>query len=103
MSKILPGRLPSKGLPKSPTAAQVEVMLQETCVAELIHYLLGLTGLAIPFLWRGLGGWTLYFLYLLLGNLPFCVIQRHNRPKLARIYRKLLAAEAAQTNKEEKS
>lgn len=88
MSKILPGLIPSRKMPRAMTPAQVELLLQETCIAEGIHILLCISGLACVFLWKGTGGWVLYFVYVL-GNLPFNLIQRYNRPKLARIYRKL--------------
>lgn len=88
MSRILPKLIPSKGLPKAVTPDQLERMLQETCVAEWIHTLLMVSGLGCLFLWKGVGGWILYILYVL-GNLPFNMIQRYNRPKLARIYQKL--------------
>lgn len=91
MSRILPRWIPSKRLPRAMTAEQVEVMLRETCVAEFIHILLCITGLGCLGLWEGAG--LLYGIYVL-GNIPFCLIQRYNRPKLARIYERLLTREA---------
>lgn len=87
MSKILPGLIPSRKLSGARTPEQVELLLQETCIAECIHCLLCISGIACIFLWKGAGGWILYGVYVL-GNLPFNLIQRYNRPKLARIYRK---------------
>lgn len=88
MSRILPKLIPSKGLPRAVTPDKMERMLQETCVAEWIHTLLMVLGLGCVFLWKGIGGWAVCILYIL-GNLPFNMIQRYNRPKLARIYQKL--------------
>lgn len=93
MSKLLPGRIPSKRLPASASADQVENMIQETCVAECVHFILCITGLRLLAIWKGPGGWICYLLYLL-GNVPYCIIQRYNRPKLVRIYQKLRAKEA---------
>lgn len=90
MSVILPGILPSKRLPKDMDASCAERMVQETCIAELIHGLLCFAGLACMFLWKGLGGICISALYVL-GNLPYCVIQRCNRPKLVKILKNLRA------------
>lgn len=91
MSVILPATIPSKRLPKRATSAHLMLMLQETCVAELIHFLLCIGGLRCLWLWNGVGGVWIALLNIL-GNLPYIIIQRYNRPRLAR----LLAA--AETN-----
>ena len=88
MSTILPGIMPSKKLPKKATSAQLERMVQETCVAELIHNLLCILGFGCVLLWKGAGGWIVAVLYMA-GNIPFSVIQRYNRPKLVQIMQKL--------------
>lgn len=81
MSRMFPSFMPSKRLPKAVTADQIERMIQETCIAELVHGLLGVFGFGCIFIWKSIGGWILSALYLL-GNLPYIVIQRYNRPKL---------------------
>lgn len=88
MSKIFPDMMPSKKLPKKATSAQLERMVQETCVAELIHNLLCVLGFGCVLLWKGAGGWIVALLYMA-GNIPFSVIQRYNRPKLVQIMQKL--------------
>lgn len=88
MSKILPGMMPSKKLPKKVTSVQLERMVQETCVAELIHNLLCVLGFGCVLLWKGAGGWIVALLYMA-GNIPFSIIQRYNRPKLVQIMHKL--------------
>ncbi len=93
MSRILPGLMPPKRVTRHISAAQAEVMVQETCIAEVIHVSLGLCGLAIPFLWPGAGGVVACLLYILLGNLPFILIQRFNRPKLRMLLEKCRRAE----------
>lgn len=88
MSKIFPWAMPSKKVPKNRSAALLEVMVQETCIAELVHVLLCAAGFRCVFLWQGVGGWAVAALFAL-GNLPFILIQRHNRPKLIRVMEKL--------------
>lgn len=92
MSKILPSLIPPKKIQGVPGTEQVEQMLLETCIAEDIHALLGIAGFVCVRLWDGPGGWVMSLLFLL-GNLPFCMIQRYNRPKFVRLLRKLEARE----------
>ena len=84
MSRILPKVMPSKRLPRSFTAGQVELMVQETCVAEMTHTLLAVVGVGCVFLWKGFWGWAASVVYMLC-NIPDIIIQRYNRPKLMRI------------------
>lgn len=100
MSAILPGMIPSKRLPKARTASQIEVMIRETCVAECVHGLLCLIGFGCVFLWKGIGGWAISILYAL-GNLPYIIIQRYNRPKFMRLWKRLRAKESGYTGKEQ--
>lgn len=92
MSVILPKLIPSKRLPQSAAAFQVELMILESCVAEWIHILLAFLGFGCVMLWKGSGGWIISILYAL-GNLPYVIIQRYNRPKFIRLYQKLKARE----------
>lgn len=67
----------------------VERLIQETCVAEFVHFLLILSS---PFVFVFVKGkfalvCTIAFAF---GNVPFIVIQRYNRPKLVRLYRNIL-------------
>lgn len=87
MSRIFRRWMPPKTLPCTLAPVQLHRMLQETCVAEFTHTLLCAAGFGCVFLWTGSGGWSMAVLFLL-GNLPFNLIQRHNRPKLARIFQK---------------
>lgn len=85
MSKILPGIMPAKKLDKALDSKYIERMLRETCVAEFIHMLLCILGIYTFKIWRGLGGFLVFSVYTLLGNLPYILIQRYNRPKLQRL------------------
>lgn len=85
MSRILKGLMPPKALAGRPDRETLLVMVQETCVAELVHWLLCLAGLASLWLWPGAGGLLCWLLYCLVGNLPFILIQRYNRPRLLKL------------------
>lgn len=93
MSVILPKLMPSKRLPKDATSAQLTLMVRETCVAEWIHGLLCIAGFGCVFIWKGVWGWVVSLVYALVGNIPFIIIQRYNRPKLTRILQKIQARE----------
>ena len=60
-------------------------LLQETCVAEAVHTASSLLGLLCLRLWPGWGGVIVWAVWFLLGNLPFILIQRYNRPRLLRL------------------
>ena len=96
MSRLLPKLMPAKALTQK-TAQDLPLMIEETCVAELTHGLLCLAGLFLLKLWPGLGGVILTACYILLGNLPFLLIQRYNRPRLQR----LLSKQRRRTNRKE--
>jgi len=81
IKKMAPKQI--KGRPDKET---LEKMLAETCVAELIHGLLMVFGWGCAFVWHGIGGVTVSIIYMI-GNVPFIMIQRYNRPR----HRALLA------------
>lgn len=87
MSRILPRFMPAKKL-DGDFPGKLPVMIKETCVAELMHFLLALSALACLFIWRGVGGIVVTVLYEL-GNLSFILVQRYNRPRLMRLERRL--------------
>ena len=82
MSRILPKFMMRKRIFHRPNDAQLTAMIRETCVAEMIHMLLGIAGVYMIWLWPGPGGVIAFAVYALLGNLPFILIQRYNRPRL---------------------
>ncbi len=83
MSKIVPNLMPAKQL-NGNVPGKLPVMIKETCVAELIHVLLGIAGLYCLVLWKGMGGIWMTILYEI-GNLPFIVVQRYNRPRMVKL------------------
>lgn len=96
MSKILPKLMPAKDMSRE-SLADIPRMIRETCVAELTHVLLSILGLALPFIWQGAGGIIFMLVYILLGNLPFIIIQRYNRPRLQKLLRMQLKRKGAGT------
>lgn len=73
-------------------------LILETCVAELVHYVLILLSPIFTQYMDGLYGNIAMVLYAL-GNLPFVLIQRYNRPRLVLLMEKQLAAQKRLQNK----
>ncbi len=83
MSRIFPHIMPAKAM-VDPTPEGLQIMIQETCIAELIHFILVIAGLGAMYFWHSWVGITLTLFYSI-GNLPFILIQRYNRPRLIRL------------------
>ena len=90
MSRILPGLIPPKNLRRF-DADTLSVMVKETCVAEFIHSINSLLAIPVLRFWRGWGGACTFFIYVFLGNIPFILIQRYNRPRLVRLMNRLIS------------
>lgn len=89
-------RVNKKMVPKrvgiAPTSTSVHRLIIETCVAEATHTLLCIFGIGIFFFW--MNPWGILFSALdILGNLPFIMIQRYNRPTLVGLANRLEARE----------
>ena len=82
VSKVLHRWMPRKKLIVGFNAETVRMMIRETCTAEAVHSLLNVAGLWLLNLWEGLGGILMYLIYVIIGNLPFILVQRYNRPRL---------------------
>lgn len=92
MSKYLRS-LPRKAL-NDASCGRVELLIQETCVAEIVHA--ALMALALPvLLCREWWSAVMVAAYDLLGNLPFIMIQRYNRPRLLHLEKELARREEA--------
>ncbi len=87
MSKILPGAMQAKKVTGN-FSQELPRMITETCIAEWIHVLLCFAVLPCLWIWPGWGGILFTALYIL-GNLPFILIQRYNRPRLVNIRNKM--------------
>jgi len=84
MSRLVKSMAP-KQMQGRVTAPQMERMLAETCVAEAVHFALALCGFGCVAIWQGVGGVAVALVYAL-GNVPFILIQRYNRPRQAALY-----------------
>ena len=80
MSKIFPKIIPQKKI-NGDLQDSLPLMIKETCIAELIHWILFIPVLYCLSLWEGLGGFIIVTLYELF-NIPYIMIQRYNRPRL---------------------
>lgn len=84
MSRLFRRIMPAKRI-NADTLSELPRMLEETCVAEATHSILSVLGLGCLRLWRGIGGVLFAAAYILLGNVPFIIIQRYNRPRLQKL------------------
>ena len=85
MSRIFVKIMPEKKLTKE-NYENLPRMIEETCVAEWTHFLLSIAGLGLLKIWSGVGGVCITIIYIVLGNLPFIVVQRYNRPRLQKLF-----------------
>lgn len=88
MSRIA-GDMVKKQVSLRSSPAELYAVVQETCVAETVHGAEFI--LSLPVFFFGLPWWgalAVYLVFNLLGNLPFLLIQRYNRPRLMALYKK---------------
>lgn len=81
MSRIMPDMVKKK-LTGQNREQGMDVLIAETCVAECVHYWLIVLSLGIFLFWRGVWALVFWLVYNILGNVPFILIQRYNRPRL---------------------
>ena len=87
MSKIAP-RMVRKSIRLTDGSAAVDRLVQETCVAEMVHLLLMLLSFIIYWICPDLRGAIAAVVYGL-SHVPFIIIQRYNRPTLSLLAKKL--------------
>ena len=88
MSRIIPGVF-KKNAALATDAKKMRRLIKETCVAELVHWLLIIFITPMVFrAMRGLGGFLAAIIYAL-GNLVFIIIQRYNRPRLVALCKRM--------------
>lgn len=75
-------------------------LILETCVAELIHYVLILISPIFTQYLNGVYGYVGMIVYAL-GNVPFILIQRYNRPRLIKLMEKQLASQKRLSKKKD--
>ena len=88
MSKIA-GDMVKKQVSLRGPSEETYKVIRETCVAETVHGAEFI--LSLPVFFFGLPWWgalAVYLVFNLLGNLPFLLIQRYNRPRLTALYKK---------------
>lgn len=88
MSRIVPGMVKKKAA-LAHTPENMSRLVQELCVAELVHWLLIIFVSPLAALTLGgVAGIAAGILYAL-GNLVFVIIQRYNRPRLYEIQKRM--------------
>lgn len=96
MSRVLKDMVPKK-VGVCPTSEGVRTLIRETCVAEFIHTALCLCATVVYFFWKnGIG--VLLSALVILGNVPFILIQRYNRPSLIALADRLEMREERKRN-----
>ena len=71
-----------------PDKENLRRLIQETCVAEIVHYQLIILSLPVLRIWPGAGG-VVSFSLCVVGNLAFSILQRHNRPRHSKALQRL--------------
>ncbi len=87
MSKIFPQIMQEKKMTHH-YQEDLPLMIKETCIAEFIHVLLCIAGLAYIGIWPGIWGKIISVLYIL-ANIPYILIQRYNRPRFLKLQERL--------------
>ncbi len=95
MSKIFPGLIPPKKLLDS-SAESLNVLIKETCIAELIHWMFAVIGLAGICICPNVWGVLIVAVYIVVGHFPFILIQRYNRPRLVRLQTRMQKMQSKQ-------
>ena len=85
MSRVFPSLIMPKKVTRRMSASEVKQLIQETCVAEFVHMILIPIGFTCRTVCTGSASLILSILFAL-GNVPFILIQRYNRPRLLRLY-----------------
>ena len=95
-SRVVKSMVP-KRLEGETDTNQLDVLIRETCVAEVVHLALFLVAPTIYRFCRNAVGAVLTVLFGV-GNLPFVAIQRYNRPKLIAVKKRMQKREERQRN-----
>lgn len=88
MSRIFMRIMPEKRLTEC-TYVKLTVMINETCIAELTHIVLAFSGFLCIVICSGTFSVICSVMYFI-GNIPFIMIQRYNRPRLVRLRKKII-------------
>ena len=99
LSRIMKYMVPKK-VTRSTTAADMDLLLRETCIAEFVHIAVSVLSIGTCFISNVAFGIVVFVIYTL-GNLPFVLIQRYNRPHLKRLLMKLVRREQEECTENE--
>ena len=80
-------RLMLKKLGTKTDPEKLKGLIAESCIAEGAHFILCILGLGLMLVWEEIGGVICSFLYII-GNLPYIIIQRYNRPRFIKTLKK---------------
>ncbi|MBQ8525184.1 MAG: hypothetical protein IJ460_00465 [Clostridia bacterium] len=86
MSKIVK-KLPTKQISQL-SIDSLKLLIKETCVAEIAHILLIILAIPMNFICDGISGFVCFLMYSV-GNLPYIIIQRYNRPRLIKLLERM--------------
>lgn len=95
---MISNKLFPKRINRQISSDDVDRLVKESCVAELIHYLLCVFSVGIYNIWKGKIGILFAALYILIGNVPYIIIQRYNRPNFISLRNRLKLREERQEN-----
>lgn len=84
MSRLFP-KMVAKKVRNHSDIASLEKLLTETCVAEATHFWLCILGLGCLLVMPDIYGIIITLIWIILGNIPFMIIQRYNRPRIAKL------------------
>lgn len=87
MSRIMPDMVKKK-MTAAKGDAGTQTLIAETCVAELVHFALIVLSAGIFMFWHSAWAIVFWLVYNLLGNVPFIIIQRYNRPRLVALWQR---------------
>ena len=87
MSKYIAGMI-AKRLQGKENADDIRLLISETCVAEVAHLALMALSLGMIVVWQDIGGVICWVCYAV-GNVPYIIIQRYNRPRLVRMMKRM--------------
>ena len=92
MSKVVKSTVPKKILSQR-NPEHLRQLILETCSAERVHWILVFLSPIFLIFLHGAFGVAAMLIYIL-GNLPFIVIQRYNRPRLVQLMERQLRVSA---------
>ena len=78
----------TKRLKGKETPDDIRALISETCVAEAAHIALMAMSLGMIAIWQDIGGVICCICYAV-GNVPYIIIQRYNRPRLVKMMKRL--------------